>query len=242
MFKFAIVFIILGMAFSRAYAEDSPQALGLNAQIPSASSDNQTQDNSENKQTESQPAKAVVLQEGNVSLDFKDADIKNVLRILAYKSGMNIVSSPEVTGVVTIQLDNVPWQRALEVILSTYGYGYDQKGNIITVTTIESLKKRREDARLLADQEPLTTKTFVLNYAKVSTIITSLEKMKTSRGSLNFDERTNTLIVRDTAANVELIAGVIATLDTTTPQVLIEAKIIETTLSNKENLGVDWTA
>ena len=219
MFKFAIVFIILGLAFSRSYAEDSPQALGLNAQIPS-----------------------VVLQEGNVSLDFKDADIKNVLRILAYKSGMNIVSSPEVTGVVTIQLDNVPWQRALEVILSTYGYGYDQKGNIITVTTIENLKKRREDVRLLADQEPLTTKTFVLNYAKVSTIITSLEKMKTARGSLNFDERTNTLIVRDTAANVELIAGVIATLDTTTPQVLIEAKIIETTLSNKENLGVDWTA
>ncbi len=239
--KVAIVVIMIGLAFSCSYAEDVTEALPLNSQIPS-SSNNQVQDNSENKQPETQPAKETIIQEGNVSLDFKDADIKNVLRILAYKSGVNIVAGPEVTGPVTIQLDNVPWQRALEVILSTYGYGYDQKGNIITVTTIEDLKKRREDARLLSDQEPLTTKTFVLNYAKVADVIKSIGTMKTSRGTINYDERTNTLIVRDTVANVELISGVLKTLDSTTPQVLIEAKIIETTLSNKENMGVDWTA
>lgn len=178
---------------------------------------------------------------GNVSLDFRDADIQNVLRILSYKSGVNIVPGPEVTGLVTIKLKDVPWKRALEVVLETYGYGYEQKDNIITVTTIENLKKRREDAQLLADQEPLITQTFVLNYAKAGDIISSIEKMKTERGSINYDARTNSLIVRDISRNVDLVGGVIADLDKVTPQVLIEAKIVETTLSNTEKLGIEWT-
>ncbi len=181
-------------------------------------------------------------QEGEVSLDFRDADIQNVLRILALKSGVNIVTGPEVTGLVTIQLKDVPWKRALEVILETYGYGYQQKGEIISVTTIENLKKRREDAQLLAEQEQLVTKTFVLNYATASVVIASIEKMKTDRGSINYDDRTNALIVRDIESNVELIEGVIAQLDLPTPQVLIEAKIIETKISDDESLGVDWVA
>lgn len=179
--------------------------------------------------------------EGNVSLDFRDADIQNVLRILAFKSGVNIVSGPEVTGLVTIKLQNVPWKRALSVIVDTYGFAFEQKDNIITVTTIENMKKRREDAKLLSAQEPLTTKTFTLNYAKADKIIGSIDKMRTERGSINYDERTNSIIVRDTAANVELIGEVIAKLDTTTPQVLIEAKVVETTLSDSENMGIDWT-
>ena len=177
---------------------------------------------------------------GNVTLDFRDVDIQTVLRTLAYKSGVNIVSGPEVTGLVTIQLKDVQWERALEVILSTYGYGYERKGNIITITTIENLKKRREDAQILAEQEPLVTKTFILNYAKASTIIESIEKMKTERGSINFDERTNALIVRDIDENVELIGDIIAQLDQTTPQVLIEAKIVETTMNDTESMGIDW--
>ncbi len=224
--KIAMAVFAAAIAFACSYADDSllPQAI-VNAT---------GEESSKSELSKSQD-------DGTVSLDFREADIRNVLRILAYKSDVNIVAGPEVTGVVTIQLDHVPWQRALDVILSTYGYGYDQKGNIITVTTIENLKKPREDARLLSEQEPLTTKTFVLNYAKASTIIASIEKMKTPRGIINYDERTNTLILRDTLANVELMGTVIAQLDTTTPQVLIEAKIIETTLTNKENLGIDWT-
>ncbi|MDZ4242573.1 MAG: secretin N-terminal domain-containing protein, partial [Candidatus Omnitrophota bacterium] len=181
-----------------------------------------------------------VSQEGFVSLDFRDADIQNVLRILSYKSGVNIVAGPEVTGLVTIQLKDVPWKQALDVILQTYGYGYDQKGNIITVTTIENLKKRRENAQILTEQEVLMTKTFPLNYAKASEIIGSVEKMVSNRGSVNYDERTNSLIVRDTSDNIDLMTEVIGRLDSTTPQVLIEAKIVETTLNNTENLGIDW--
>lgn len=179
--------------------------------------------------------------DGHVSLDFRDADIHNVLRVLSHKSGINIVAGPEVTGLVTIKLNDVPWKQALDVILETYGYGYQQKGAIITVTTIDNLKKRQEDSRILAEQQPLMTKTFVLNYAKASQVIASIEKMKTQRGSINFDERTNSIIVRDTPENIDLIGSVIVKLDATTPQVLIESKIVETTLTKQDNLGVDWT-
>jgi type IV pilus assembly protein PilQ len=182
-----------------------------------------------------------MTQAGNVSLDFRDADIRNVLKVLAYKSGVNIIPGPEVVGLVNIQLKDVPWQKALDVILSTYGYGFEQKGTIITVTTIDNLKKRREDAKSLAEQEPLSTETFILRFGKASEVRDALDKMKTARGNVNFDKRTNAVIVSDVSSNLQLIHEVVKSLDAVTPQVLIEAKIIETTLSNDENLGIDWT-
>jgi len=212
--KLATVLVVLVMASSVAFAQDAVDA--------------------ENKGV-------TVSEQGNVSLDFRDADVQNVLRILSFKSGVNIVAGPEVTGLITIQLKDVPWRQALEVILETYGYGYDQKGNIITVTTVENLKKRREDALLLAEQKPLMTKTFVVNFGKASEIIESIGKMKSDRGSIDFDERTNTIIVRDIEENIELVGGVIGKLDQVTPQVLIETKIVETTLTDQEKLGIDWT-
>jgi len=184
---------------------------------------------------------APVTKEGNVSFDFRDADIRNVFRILSFKSGVNIVAGPEVTGVVTIKLDDVPWKQALDVILETYGYAYDQKGSIISVTTIENLKQRRENAMLLAEQEALETRIFTLNFGKASEIIESISKMKTERGSIDFDERTNALIVTDIQSRVDKIEEVVTSLDATTPQVLIEAKIVETNLNDTENLGIDWT-
>ncbi len=178
---------------------------------------------------------------GNVSLDFREADIKNVLKVLSYKSGINIIAGPEVVGMVNIQLKDVPWQKALDVILSTYGYSYEQKGTIIMVTTVENLKKRREDAKALADQEPIATKTFVLNFSKAADVVASLDKMKTARGSINFDKRTNAVIVSDVESNLELITEVVKTLDTVTPQVLIEARIIKTGLTKSETMGIDWS-
>ena len=216
--RWVMLVIILALMMTPVYAQDSTTA-GQGAQDNLSMSD-----------------------EGNVSLDFRDADIQNVLRILSYKSGVNIVAGPEVTGLITIKLQDVPWQKALQVVLETYGYAYEQRGNIITVTTIENLKKRREDAKLLSDQEPLLTKTYILNYAKATDVMDSIAKMKTDRGSINFDERINAVIVRDIPENLDLISTVIEQLDKTTPQVLIEAKIVETTLSNTDKLGIDWIA
>ncbi len=178
--------------------------------------------------------------EGNVSLDFRDADIKNVLKVLAYKSGMNIIAGPEVVGQVNIQLKDVPWQKAMDVILSTYGYSSEQKGTVLMVTTVENMKKRREDSQALAEQEPVTTKSFVLNFSKAEDVVKTLDKMKTARGSINSDQRTNAVIVTDVISNVESITEVVKRLDTVTPQVLIEGRIIETTLTKQETLGMKW--
>lgn len=182
-----------------------------------------------------------ISETGLVSIDFRDADIRNVFKILALKSGVNIVASPQVTGTVTIQLTDVPWKQALDVILQTYGYAYDHKGNIILVTTVEDLKVQRENTMALAEQEPLITETISLNFAKAVNILPSLQKMKSDRGSVDVDDRTNMVILTDTPKKIELMQGVVKKLDTTTPQILIEAKIVETTLRDDENLGVDWT-
>ena len=179
-------------------------------------------------------------QAGLVSLDFQDADIRNVLKVLAFKSGVNIVAAPDVTGVVNIELKDVPWQKALDVILSTYGYGFDRKGNIITVMSVENLKKYREDYLSLQNQEPLISKTFPLNFAKAEDLLKIIDKLISKRGFINFDARTNSIIVRDLESTMELISGVIKSIDTVTPQVMIETKIIETDLTNADNMGIDW--
>ncbi|MBF0123089.1 MAG: secretin and TonB N-terminal domain-containing protein [Candidatus Omnitrophica bacterium] len=192
---------------------------------------------------EEEPAEVLQMdmsQAGEVTVDFRDADMRNVLKMLSYKSGVNIIAGPEVEGVVNMQLKDVPWQKALDVILSTYGYGYEQKGTVIMVTTIDNLKRRREDAKVLADQEPMATQTFLLNFGKAEDVLKALNAMKTARGNVNFDKRTNAIIVNDIESNIVLFREVVKKLDTVTPQVLIEAKIIETTLGKDDKLGVDW--
>jgi type IV pilus assembly protein PilQ len=177
---------------------------------------------------------------GLVSLNFQDADIRNVLKVLAFKSGVNIVAAPDVTGVVNIELKDVPWQKALDVILSTYGYGFDRKDNIITVMTVDNLKKYREDSLSLESQEPLVSKTFPLSFAKAEDATKVIEKLISKRGYMNFDARTNSIIIRDLESNLELISGVIKSLDTITPEVMIETKVIETDVNNNDSLGIDW--
>ena len=166
---------------------------------------------------------------GNITMDFKDADINNVLRILSYKSGVNIVTGKDVQGLVTIRLTDVPWEKALDVILRTYGFAYEREGNIIRVTTVENLAK-----------EELVTEVFVLNYAKAPEVMQSIGDILSERGRVRVDERTNVLIVTDIATNLYKISQVVQRLDRRTPQVMIDAKIIETTLNDDETLGIDW--
>jgi type IV pilus assembly protein PilQ len=167
--------------------------------------------------------------QGNVTLDFKDADIINVLRILSLKSGVNIVTGPEVAGTVTIRLTDVPWEQALEVVLRTYGYVYERKDNIIRVTTKENLQT-----------EELVTEAFVLNYSTAEEIEDAISEIISERGRIKSVPRTNTVIVTDVPTNVYNIREVIAKLDKRTPQVYIDSKIVRTELGVTENLGIDW--
>ncbi len=167
--------------------------------------------------------------QGNVTLDFKDADIINVLRILSLKSGVNIVTGPEVSGTVTIRLTDVPWEQALEVVLRTYGYVYERDDNIIRVTTKENLQT-----------EELITEAFVLNYSTAEEIEDAISEIISERGRIKSVPRTNTVIVTDVPTNIYKIREVIGKLDKRTPQVYIDSKIVRTELGVTENLGIDW--
>ncbi|MBN1493921.1 MAG: secretin and TonB N-terminal domain-containing protein [Candidatus Omnitrophica bacterium] len=178
---------------------------------------------------ESTPEAVEGSSQGNVTLDFKDADIINVLRILSLKSGVNIVTGPEVSGSVTIRLTDVPWEQALEVVLRTYGYVYEREENIIRVTTKENLQT-----------EELITEAFVLNYSTAEEIEDAISEIISERGRIKSVPRTNTVIVTDVPTNVYKIREVIGKLDRRTPQVYIDSKIVRTELGITENLGIDW--
>ncbi len=164
-----------------------------------------------------------------VSLDFKDADIRQVLRIIALKAGVDIVAGSDVEGLVTIKLTQVPWPSALDIILRTYGLTYERKGKVIRVMTLSTV-----------EQEPLATEVFPLNYATAKDVPGIINEMLSDRGRVKFDERTNTVIVTDVPSTLFQIERVIGRLDQRTPQVLIETRLVETRLERDENLGIEW--
>ncbi len=166
---------------------------------------------------------------GLISVDFKDADIRQVLRILSLKSGVDIVAGADVEGLVTIKLTNVPWEQALDIILRTYGLAYERKGNVVRVLTLAAI-----------EQEALSTEVFPLNYAKAKDVMDVIKEMLTDRGKVKFDERTNTIIVTDLPSSLFQLHQVIERLDQITAQVHIDTKIVETTLAKTDNIGVDW--
>lgn len=165
----------------------------------------------------------------SITLDFKEADINTVLRVMSLKSKINIVAGPEVQGTVTIRLENVPWEKALDVVLRTYGYVYERDGNIIRVTTRDNLA-----------QEPLITQTFILNYSKAAEIQAAVQDMLTERGRIKVSERTNTIVLTDIPTNIYTISEIIKKLDRLTPQAYIDSKIVKTDVAATENLGIEW--
>ncbi|MBI3319377.1 MAG: secretin and TonB N-terminal domain-containing protein [Candidatus Omnitrophica bacterium] len=191
------------------------------------------QDNPEGSVTEPPAASAEPViassSESLISVDFKDADIRQVLRVIALKSGTDIVAGPDVEGLITIKLTDVPWEQSLDIILRTYGLTYERKGRVIRVLTLKSV-----------EQEALATDVFPLNYAKAQDVTKVLNNMRSDRGRVEIDERTNTVIVTDLPANLFQLKKVIDRLDSPTPQVHIESRFIETRLSRDENLGIDW--
>ena len=230
-------FLISGTFFVTGLKADEPsaQSAGTASSEPPKSSANTPSDSQEPEEPQESPQDAAsvdaasITSPGNVTVDFKDADIQNVLRILSFKSGVNIVAGKDVTGTVTIRLVDVPWEKALDVVLKTYGYAYDRDGNIIRVTSLENLKK-----------EELSTLVFTLNYAQASEVEKSLADVVSERGKVRSDTRSNTIIVTDMPTSLQNISRVISRLDAITPQVLIEAKVIETTLGESERLGIKW--
>jgi type IV pilus assembly protein PilQ len=180
-----------------------------------------------------------------ISLDFKDADIQNVLRILADVSGLNIITTEDVSGRLTMRLVDVPWDQALDAILQAKGLDMVRDGNIVRVSTVEQLKKER-DAQRAADEaqkqvEPLLVSYVKVNYAKADEkLVKKVQEVLTERGQATWDERTNTIVIRDIARGIADAEELIKNFDTQTPQVLIEANIVEATDDLIRDLGIQW--
>ncbi len=183
-----------------------------------------------------------------ISLDFKDADIKNVFRLLAEVSGLNIVVTADVNRRVTLRLVEIPWDQALDLIIDTNGLGKEQVGNVVRISTASTLKSEK-DALLAAkkskqDLEQLYTVYYNVNYAKVKDLEAKVKALQTKRAdaALVIDERSNTIMVRDIKKAVDDVNALIAKLDTRTAQVLIESNLIETTPTFSRALGVEMEA
>jgi type IV pilus assembly protein PilQ len=179
-----------------------------------------------------------------ISLDFKDADIGNILRLIAEVSDLNVIAGEEVNGKVTIRLVDVPWDQALDVVLLTKGLGFVRVGNVLRIAPIETLKleaeARLQDRRAKEKLEDLIVKLQPVNFADVREIQGLVKKLLSKRGTVNTDKRTNTLIIKDIPSVVQEATALVKAIDTATPQVLIESKIVEASLSFSRALGATW--
>jgi type IV pilus assembly protein PilQ len=175
-----------------------------------------------------------------VSFDFKDADIRDVLRILADVSGFNFVVSKDVKGTVTLRLSNVPWDQALDVVLEDSGLGAIVEGNVIKLAPLKTLQARQAELLQAEQLDPLVTKQVFVNYATGEEIKPLAEPLLSKRGELKIDTRTNSILITDTAIRVTRIEELIKSLDTRTPQVLIESRIVQATLDFTRQLGVQF--
>jgi type IV pilus assembly protein PilQ len=181
-----------------------------------------------------------------ISLDFQDADINNVLRLLADVSGLNIVISDDVKGKMTLKLINVPWDQALNIVLKMNNLGQAREGNIIRVATFANITKQQDDEAHAKEAsikaEDLVTKVIYVNYAKAEELAATMKKNLSPRGDITVDERTNTMIVKDIERHVNEVVALAKTLDAQTPQVQIEARIVQADTSFARSLGIQWGA
>jgi type IV pilus secretin PilQ/predicted competence protein len=197
----------------------------------------------------------------HVSLDFKDADIHNVLRLLAEVSKLNIVATDDVRGKVTLRLFDVPWDQALDIVLQVLSLESTQEGNVLRISTVKRLREEREELRKAQDAqravEPLHVEYIKVNYAKATKLAEIISGaglnavrgrtggavetgVLSPRGSVFVDEYSNTLIVRDIQKGIDNARELVRRLDVPAAQVLIESNIVEATTNFERDLGIQW--
>ncbi|WP_019457872.1 type IV pilus secretin PilQ family protein [Acinetobacter sp. GG2] len=201
-----------------------------------------------------------------LSLDFQDIEVRRVLQLLADFTGINMVAADSVQGNITLRLKDVPWDQALDIILKTKNLDKRRNGNVIWIAPVTELIKAEDDeAKALAQTiklAPIQTDYIRLSYAKATDVLKliedtrdgkgavanrtansdslALESLLSSRGSAVADSRTNTLIVNDTAQNIDKVRKMIELLDVQVKQVMVEARIVRASTSFTKELGVKW--
>jgi type IV pilus assembly protein PilQ len=176
------------------------------------------------------PAPAVPAPVEGEIFDFNDVEIQTVLRSLASQASLNLIMGDEVTGKVTVHLENVTHEDALRLIAESKGFAFVKDKNVIQIKSRDALQAA-----------PLEMRVFTLNYAKAEDVKKTIDPVVSGRGKVQIDVRSNVLIVSDTSDSMEKIEPLVAKLDMQTPQVMIEAKFVETTKNPKKDLGLNWS-
>jgi len=183
-----------------------------------------------------------------LSLNFQNIEVRAVLQLIADFTGINMVTSDTVSGNLTLRLKNVPWDQALDIVLKTKGLAKRESGNVMLIAPTEEIAAREklelEASKQIVELAPLINETIQVNYAKASdlaSLIKSKEKsFMSARGSINIDQRTNKLLVQDTAENVDMIIALVEELDIPIRQVLIESRIVLASNQFTRELGVKF--
>ncbi len=179
-----------------------------------------------------------------LSVKFKDADLRDVVLYLCEFAGLNVVFDPDVKGRVTCDFEVVPWDQILDMILKQNKMGKSLDGNVLRIAPLSVLTRESEDERRLREGKenagPLNTKTYPLSYTNAADVLRLLNAKKSNRGEIAVDARTNTLIITEVRERMDLMERLLEVLDTPTPQVSIEARIVEATSTFVKNLGFQW--
>ncbi|MFO6424504.1 type IV pilus secretin PilQ [Motilimonas sp. KMU-193] len=192
--------------------------------------------------------KKTVYQGKLISFNFQDISVRTVLQILADTNGFNLVTTDSVGGNITLRLDEVPWEQALDIILKVKGLGKRMEGNVLMVASAAELaakeKAQLESQKEVSELAPLYSEFLQINYAKAGDISRMLSSsdasLLSSRGSVSIDERTNTLLIKDTADVIDSVKRMIEILDIPVKQVLIESRMVTVRDNIGEELGVRW--
>ncbi|MFH1467268.1 MAG: type IV pilus secretin PilQ [Pseudomonadota bacterium] len=179
-----------------------------------------------------------------INLDLVNADIHSVFRLISHVSKLNIVAGDDVSGRVTVRLENVPWDQAFAAILQAKGMGSQRFGNIVRIAPIDTIKAEQQsalEAKQAAFQlKDLQTYVVPLNYATAADLVGQITAVLSERGKVQVDPRTNQLIVQDLDDRIAAVRELVRQLDTQNPQVLIEARVVEASSSFSRGLGVEW--
>ena len=179
-----------------------------------------------------------------IDLDMMDANVSDVLRLLAEISNLNIVASDDVKGTISLRLKNVPWDQAFDIILKSKGLDSIREGNVIRVAPALRVRQERESA--LASRkaeeklEDMEIEFVAVNYATAEDLVAQVKGVLSDRGDITTDKRTNMLIIKDIRSGIDKARNVVTKLDTAIPQVLIEARIVEASSSFARDLGIQW--
>ena len=179
-----------------------------------------------------------------ISLDFQQADISNVLRLIAEVSGFNMVVGEGVKSKVTMKLVSVPWDQALDMILKMNGLGKIRQGNILWIDSLANIAKQQneeaqaKDAKVKAEE--LVDRVFYIRNLQVTELMTSLRQYLSPRGLMQMSQGSNALIVRDTETKIGVMKQLVDGLDLEVPQVQIEARIVQADTTYSRSLGVQW--